>query len=919
LLLFGAPGLVGGSVGSDIVAVQPKRAAVLAYLMVARPGPLHPRDSLLAMFWPEHDAGRGRNALSKVIHHLRRSLPPGAILTQGDQIGIAREHLWCDVTEFERALGSGRAEDALALYRGDLLQGFHIPGAPDFDHWSDVERSRLRRMTVASAWELASDAERAGDGARATKFARQAVEWAPRDESGFRRLLTLLQSRGNRAEALEAFKTFARELRRDYGVDPSRPTLELVDAIREESLPYDLAAEVLGRAEFAPPPPNTESLEPSPAEEVTGPENPPERFSLSQRPPRDSRSRRRSVALPVAFGLVALIALSLYAGGPFTMGRDSAQAGSILVTEFDDRTDEGLGAVVSEAVRIDLAQSRSLELIDRADIVETLGLMGLESGVPISAEVGREVALRDGLEAVVEGAVVPAGSGYILTAAILGGEDGRTISSFRRSVTAPDQMIGAIDELSRGIREALGEKLGTIQASLPLERVTTPSLEALTLYTRATTEFNQFDDRSEAARLLQRAIEIDPGFAMAWRMLAVALQSDADQALRLEAARQAYHHRDRLSELERYAVEASYYSVVEENRWRAVEALLQILDMDPGNERALNNLGIQYLFMGDPEKAEEMFRRLVETSGGSSTGYRNLVDTRLSLGRIEEASQTLSDFERAYPDHQLLPGLRARIRFLAGGVDEARAESQRIVDDPLWPVARRAASQAFMARMAYWEGRLEDGRSGLLEAEQLVGRNDETAAWARVVDGGLTAALVGDVAWARTHIETRLDTGLFENAVLNRSVEESLVVLLALTSEEEAGHPLVHEFTGASELAVAHARIQAGDTVGLRAVIEERPLHLFRRVLLYERLGDTDRVIELYEEILQPGYTGWGNIPHRLRAFMRLGPLYEEAGDARKAIEAYTRFSRLWAGGDRHGQAVADQFAARARALESGS
>jgi DNA-binding SARP family transcriptional activator len=875
------------------------------------------------MFWPEHDADRGRNALSKVIHHLRRSLPPGSVETQGDQVGIVREPLWCDVVEFEHALENGRAEDALALYRGDFLQGFHIPGAPDFDHWSDVERNRLRRMAVASAWQLASDAERAGDGSRATRFARQAVEWAPRDESGVRRLLTLLQSRGNRAEALEEFERFARVLRRDYGVDPSGPTLELIEAIRDGSLPYDLAAPLPRGPEPALPlsrPGNlgsSQAGEASTAEDVATPEDPPARsIPISRQPSRDSSSHRAWVVVVMAVGLIGLIALSLYAGGSFTIGRAPAPAASVLVTEFEDGTEEGLGGVVSEALRIDLAQSRSLKLIDRADIVETLELMGLESGVPISAEVGGEVAVRDGLEAVVGGAVVSAGSGYILTAAVREGEGGRTISSFRRSVTAPDQMIGVIDELSREIREALGEKLGTIQASPPLERVTTPSLEALKLYTRAVRAFNDFDDRAKAAGLLQRATAVDPGFAMAWRMLAVAVQGDPDQALRMEAARKAYDHRDRLTELERYAVEANYYSAVENNGERAVEALLRILDLDPENERALNNLGIRYLFMGEPEKAEEVFRRLAGTSGGSSTVYRNLIDTRLSLGRIEEASQALADFEQAYPDHQLLPALRIRTRFLAGAIDEATAEAQRIVDDPLWPSARRAAIWALLGRMSYWEGRFADGRTQLLEAERVGGRDDKVAAWARVLDSGYTAAWVGDVTWARAHIEAELDAGP-EGVVLDRAMEERLVELLTLSSETGAGHVLPREFAGVSRVAVAHTRIQAGDTVGLRAEIEQLPLHRFQRVLLYERLGDTRRTIELYEGILNPGYTGWGISPHRLRALMRLGPLYEEVGDTRKAIDAYTTLSRLWAGGDRHGRAVAERFAARARALEA--
>ena len=69
---------------------------------------------------------------------------------------------------------------------------------------------------------------------------------------------------------------------------------------------------------------------------------------------------------------------------------------------------------------------------------------------------------------------------------------------------------------------------------------------------------------------------------------------------------------------------------------------------------------------GDPERAEEVFRRLVETPGVSSTAHRNLVETRLSLGKIEEASRALADFEQEYPDHEFLSGRRVRTRVLEG-------------------------------------------------------------------------------------------------------------------------------------------------------------------------------------------------------------------------------------------------------------
>src|SRR5688572_4721541 len=119
---------------------QPKRAAILIYLALARPRGLHQRDSLLALFWPERDQASARKALRQALYFLRAALGDGAIVTIGDaEVGVS-ERIWCDVVAMERALEEGRLEEAIALYRGDLLPGFHIDGAPEFAEWLDAER-----------------------------------------------------------------------------------------------------------------------------------------------------------------------------------------------------------------------------------------------------------------------------------------------------------------------------------------------------------------------------------------------------------------------------------------------------------------------------------------------------------------------------------------------------------------------------------------------------------------------------------------------------------------------------------------------------------------------------------------------------------------------------------------------------------
>ena len=143
----------------------PKRLGVLAYLVLARPRGFHRRDKLLPLFWPERGQTSARNALSNMLYHIRRELGEGVIANRGaEEIGVQRDRISCDVIDYEEALDRGDERQALGLYRGDLLNGFFVPdAAPEFGHWLDGERERLRMRAAEGAWHLAEEAERQGD------------------------------------------------------------------------------------------------------------------------------------------------------------------------------------------------------------------------------------------------------------------------------------------------------------------------------------------------------------------------------------------------------------------------------------------------------------------------------------------------------------------------------------------------------------------------------------------------------------------------------------------------------------------------------------------------------------------------------------------------------------------------------------
>ena len=224
----------GGGEPPAIVS-QPKRIALLAYLALARPRGVQRRDTLLAIFWPESDERRARNALSQSLHVLRSCLGPDAVEGAGSQdVGVSPARVRCDVARFEDLLASGQPADAFDLYRGELLPGLHVPDSPDFAHWLDLERDRLHRMARDSARAAAAEYEDRGSPALAMGVLHRAIELFPEDEDLFLRLVEVMADAGDRAGVMQAWQLFQRRRAHLIGLPPSAKVRERIDRIRRD-------------------------------------------------------------------------------------------------------------------------------------------------------------------------------------------------------------------------------------------------------------------------------------------------------------------------------------------------------------------------------------------------------------------------------------------------------------------------------------------------------------------------------------------------------------------------------------------------------------------------------------------------------------------------------------------------------------
>ena len=219
--------------GDGPMHLQPKRLALLAYLALASADGYCRRDHLLPLFWPDLDEAHARNALSQAVYRLRRVLGREAVANRGaEELRVTPERVWCDALAFEHALADDRPDDALALYRGPLLDGLYVSDAPAFERWRESERERLRLRAGTAAGALAEREEAAGNPAGAVRWLRQVLDLAPDDESALRRLMRLLDRLGDRPGALRAYDAFTKRLSDDLDLSPTPATRSLAERLR---------------------------------------------------------------------------------------------------------------------------------------------------------------------------------------------------------------------------------------------------------------------------------------------------------------------------------------------------------------------------------------------------------------------------------------------------------------------------------------------------------------------------------------------------------------------------------------------------------------------------------------------------------------------------------------------------------------
>lgn len=220
--------------GPESLLRQSKRLALLAYLAMATAEGFRRRDQVIAYFWPELDQAQARTYLRKALYGIRESLGQEVFLTRGeDEVRVDPSLVWCDAVALSQHVKEGQWSEALALYHGELLEGLFPEGvAQEFQDWLSGQRKQLRERAAQAAWECSRLEEERGDRTAAAVMARRARELDPDNEEGVRRLMGLLDRRGDRGSALRVYQEWQARLLEEFGVEPAPETRKLARQVQ---------------------------------------------------------------------------------------------------------------------------------------------------------------------------------------------------------------------------------------------------------------------------------------------------------------------------------------------------------------------------------------------------------------------------------------------------------------------------------------------------------------------------------------------------------------------------------------------------------------------------------------------------------------------------------------------------------------
>jgi serine/threonine protein kinase/tetratricopeptide (TPR) repeat protein len=484
-----------------------------------------------------------------------------------------------------------------------------------------------------------------------------------------------------------------------------------------------------------------------------------------------------------------LVLVALIAGGVYWRSRPSGkltEKDTIVLADFTNTTGESVfDGTLRQGLAVQLEQSPYLSLISDERILQTLKMMGQSPDARLTPEISREICQRTASAAVLNGSIAQIGSQYTIILKAVNCANGESLASAEAEAADKSHVLDALGKAASNMRSKLGESLSTVQKyETRVQEASTSSLEALQAFSLARKMMNA-NDFPGSIPVLQRAIKLDPNFAMAYATLATSYVNIGEPGLASGNARKAFELRDRVSEREKFYIDSHYHEMNTGDLEKARKIFELWIQNYPRDTVVHTNLGVVYGNLGDNEKALASFQQSFRADP-SGLNYSNLVSSFVSLNRFEEARATAEEAQAKKLDSANLHAALYSLAFLrndrtAMAQQAAWAAGKPGVEDPALEAEADTAAFGGELRKAR-----EFTRQAVASAEHA--EEKETAA-SYEAQAALREALFGNSAAAQERASAALQLSD------GRDVQFLAALALAVAGDASRGQALANDFS----------------------------------------------------------------------------------------------------------------------------
>ncbi|MGB2635183.1 MAG: tetratricopeptide repeat protein [Candidatus Acidiferrum sp.] len=536
-------------------------------------------------------------------------------------------------------------------------------------------------------------------------------------------------------------------------------------------------------------------------------------------------------------------------------------------------------------------------------------MMGQKPDAKLTPEIAREICQRTGSAAVLNGSIAQIGTQYLLTLKVVNCISGESQASTEATASDKNHVLDALGKTSSEIRKKLGESLSAVQRfNAPIEQVTTPSLEALHAFSQGWAMKGVND--AATVPFFQRAIRLDPNFAMAYASLGNSYLILGETSLARENTRKAYELRGNVSEREQFYIESHYYEIVTGDLEKARQVYEFWAQTYPRDFIPPRGMGLIYEQVGQYDKAlVEHLKSLCLRPDARQ--YANLAGCYLDLSRLQEAQATTDEAQAKELDS---PDLRFVIYALAF-LQNNTAEMAEMAQQAAWSAGKPGIEEELLsmeADTAAYRGRLRDAREFSRRAMESAERaGDKEAAATYSAMAGQREALFGNAAEARRQVGSALGLSTA------RDVQYPWALVLALVGDAVRARSLADDLGKRFPedtlvrfvyLPTLHAQILLNRNDSSKAIEILRvaiPYELgaaslypaYQRGEAYLAAHQGNEGAAEFQKVLD--HRGIVlNEPIGALAHFQIGRAYAMQGDTAKAKAAYQDFLTLWKNAD---------------------